>query len=366
MARKSKTSPRGQLRPPPAVGGVPKVLALLLAVTAVIGLVAVLRVDTWGDRGSGLSDRFEFTLEELATVDPARVGYQETDQVAAPLSSVRALAALPDGGWLVGGEGAILGFDAEGSPSLEITVTGEPTGLAVAGDDHPYPGRIYAGMGGRIERFGPGGEALGTWSAGLDENSVVTSLSVFEDSVLAADAGNRVVVHWDAAGELVSVIGRPDPSRNIRGFTVPGGFFEVEVFEDGVLRVTNPGARRIEAYTLEGDFLGEWGEASARLEGFFGCCNPSHFAMLADGRFVTAEKGIPRVKIYSDQGDLETVVATPEQLSPRLLTSRAFREDQTTIVQGVAVDAAGRVLVLDASQRSVRVFEPGGVSSDES
>lgn len=364
MAGKTRTVQRGELRRPPGVGGMSGVLAVLLAATAVIGLVAVLRVDNWGERGSGLSERFEFSFEELLTVDPELVGYRETGQVEVPLSSVRALAAVPGGGWLVAGEGAILGFDAQGASTVRITVTGEPTCLAVAGEDHAYPGRIFAGMPSGVERFAPGGESQGTWSAGLDENSLLTSLTVFEDSVLGADAGNRVVLHWDAEGQLLSVIGRPDPSRNVRGFTVPSGFFDVAMFADGVLRVANPGARRIEAYTLEGDFLGEWGEASAAIEGFFGCCNPSHFAILSDGRFVTAEKGIPRVKLYSDQGQLETVVATPEQLSPRLLAGRAVREDQTIAVLGVAADAADRILVLDAIQRSVRIFEPRGGSSD--
>ena len=37
---------------------------------------------------------------------------------------------------------------------------------------------------------------------------------------------------------------------------------------------------------------------------FFGCCNPAQLAVLPDGRFVTAEKGIPRVKIYSRERPL--------------------------------------------------------------
>jgi hypothetical protein len=77
---------------------------------------------------------------------------------------------------------------------------------------------------------------------------------------------------------------------------------------------STPGARRIEAFTLDGDLLGHWGEASSRIEGFFGCCNPSHLAVLADGRFVTSEKGVPRVKIYSAQGEFESVIAAPRIL----------------------------------------------------
>jgi len=36
---------------------------------------------------------------------------------------------------------------------------------------------------------------------------------------------------------------------------------------------------------------------------------------LGDGRFVTSEKGLRRIKVYDAQGRFEALVATPEQLS---------------------------------------------------
>ena len=340
-------------------------VGVLLAAAAIVGLVAVLRVDNWGDRGSGLSERFEFTLAGVAEVDPDLVVYAETARIAVPLGSVRAIATDDAGLFFIAGDRAIQGFQPDGTPAMRIDVPGEPASIAVAGDGDSYPGRIYAGIGARVQVYAADGEAIDTWSEGLDEDSLLTSLAVFEDSVLAADAGNRVVVRWDADGRLITVIGRPDPDRNVQGFILPGGDFAVAVHRDAIVRVTNPGARRIEAYTLDGEFLAHWGHASPAIDGFFGCCNPSHLAMLADGRFVTAEKGIPRVKVYSPEGEFESVVATPRQLSPRLVSGRAVRDQQTQAVRGVVADTAGRVLVLDAHQRSVRIFERKGALDDE-
>ena len=82
-----------------------------------------------------------------------------------------------------------------------------------------------------------------------------------------------------------------------------------------------------------------------RIDGFSGCCNPSHIALLADGAFVTAEKGLPRVKIHNIDGSLRCVVATPDQ----------FEEGVTGL--DVAVDAEGRIHVLDPSRNVVRRFE---------
>jgi len=83
------------------------------------------------------------------------------------------------------------------------------------------------------------------------------------------------------------------------------------------------------------------------LEGFAGCCNPSHFALLPGGGFVTSEKGLPRVKEYSPDGTLRTVVAGSEGFAPG------------SVGLDLATDPGGRVYVLDPVARAVRVFVPG-------
>ena len=91
-----------------------------------------------------------------------------------------------------------------------------------------------------------------------------------------------------------------------------------------------------------------WGTPSYALEGFSGCCNPAHLAVLPDGRFVTSEKGLARVKVYDDQGRFETAVVAPDQL------------DTEAGPCDVAVDGTGRILVLDPGRGVVRIFEAKG------
>jgi hypothetical protein len=81
------------------------------------------------------------------------------------------------------------------------------------------------------------------------------------------------------------------------------------------------------------------------LDGFCGCCNPSHLALTPDGKFITSEKGLPRVKVYDRAGRFECVVAGPDR----------FARD--TVGLDVAVDSTGRILVLDPAAGAVRVFE---------
>jgi sugar lactone lactonase YvrE len=103
---------------------------------------------------------------------------------------------------------------------------------------------------------------------------------------------------------------------------------------------------QVQAYTAEGDLEASWGKPSLEIQGFCGCCNPCNIALLPDGSVVTAEKGIPRVKVYSAAGAFESVVAPPDALS----TAAAGTD--------LVVDSQGRVLVLDPPARAIRVFAP--------
>jgi hypothetical protein len=80
------------------------------------------------------------------------------------------------------------------------------------------------------------------------------------------------------------------------------------------------------------------------IQGFSGCCNPSHFVILEDGSFVTSEKGLPRVKVYNRIGYLVSVVAPTEKFI------------EGTVGLDLAVDSAQKIYVLDPMQKLVRVF----------
>jgi hypothetical protein len=140
-------------------------------------------------------------------------------------------------------------------------------------------------------------------------------------------------------------IGDKDEKRDIPGFIIPSPFFDVAVDPDGFLWVANTGRHSLENYTLEGDFRTSWGEFSMDIEGFCGCCNPTHFAFLEDGSFVTSEKGIARIKVYNRLGNLVSVVAEPDSFAAG------------TVGLDLAVDSSQRILVLDPHQKMVRIYE---------
>ena len=82
------------------------------------------------------------------------------------------------------------------------------------------------------------------------------------------------------------------------------------------------------------------------IDGFNGCCNPAKFAFLPDGRFLTSEKGLVRIKVYSPSGEFESVVAAPS----------VFTEDGHA--PDLAVDEQGNVIALDIDKKMIRFFNP--------
>ncbi len=330
----------------------------VLAILVIVAAIAVFRVDTWGENDDKLSDRFKYDIDEYTTVDPLLVGYKETAKLTIDMGSVHAIAVGPEDHVYVAGDQAVRVFDGKGDELRAVDIGKKPSCLAVAGPDHTTPGYLYVGVADRVEVYDSKGEPAGVWDQDLDEKSILTSIAVADADVFVADAGNRVVLRYDSGGELVGRIGDPDPKRNLRSFVIPSPYFDVAVTASDVVCIVNPGARQIEAYTFDGAWLGEWGKASADIDGFFGCCNPANFAVLADGKFVTVEKGLPRIKVYSREGDFECVVAEPRVLAPGEIVVDEIRDDHRVKVFDVATDSSGRILVLDPTNRTVRVFEP--------
>jgi hypothetical protein len=280
----------------------------------------------------------------MPPIDPALVHYEQTAQIASGLGKVHALAVGPRDEIYVGGDRRLCRFAADGKKLAEIALDGEPACAAVGGADHAAPGRIYVGMTDHVEAFDPAGNHIAAWDP-PGKNSILTSIAAGEEDVFVADAGGRIVWRYDPAGKRKARIGDPDPKRRIPGFVITSTppYFDLGMGADGLVYVVNPRALRLEGYTRGGDLETFWGKGSPAIEDFFGCCNPAHFAVLPKGRFVTAEKGFPAIKVYSPQGKFECLVAGPPQMKHT--------------AAGLAADSRGRVLVLDPTSASVRVFE---------
>jgi hypothetical protein len=328
------------------------IIGVLITLAVVVAVVAVVRLDVVGSKGGGLGKEFKYDVNKMASIDPNLIIYEESAAaIKTGFSSTHGIAVDSKGSVYVAGDKAIRIFAQSGDRLGEIKLDDMPRCLTVTAD-----GTIYAGMKDHVELYDAQGQKQASWDS-LGKDAILTSIAVSEDNVFVADAGHRIVIRYDTEGNIIIKIGRKDSIRNIPGFVIPSPYFDIAVPKDGLLRIVNPGHLRIEAYTLDGDIEFWWGQPSAALEGFCGCCNPVNIAVLPDGGFVTCEKGLVRVKIYNSEGSFVGVVAGPEQFGAGGKSSICMLpEECQTGGFDVAVDQAGRILVLDTVDNVVKVF----------
>lgn len=280
----------------------------------------------------------EFDLSVFEQSPTGGVVYSQVQSIPVRAEKLTGLARGGDGFLYVAGDEQISKFDTRGHLVETFPIGGTAYCLALDAQN-----RIYLGMGDHVEVCDPKGSLVAQWET-LGPDAIITSIAVVDSTVYLADAGQLLVWKFATSGSLLGTIGKKDRTKGVPGYVIPSPYFDVAIGADGTLWAANTGRHSLENYTHTGGLKTRWGEYGTGIEEFCGCCNPSHVAILEDGGFVTSEKGIPRVKIYDRQGQFVAVVAGPSQ----------FRAGTAGL--DLAVDASGRIFVLDPAQKNVRIF----------
>ncbi|MBI9034787.1 MAG: hypothetical protein JEZ03_09990, partial [Bacteroidales bacterium] len=271
--------------------------------------------------------------------DSSLLCYNEVIQFSLKLEKPRAITIGQNDNLYVAGNGKVLIYNNQGALLETINTGKQATAIAI----NPQLGIILA-MEDHIEIWNSEAKKTAQWE-GVNERSVVTSIAIHDQSIFVADAGNKIVYHYDFKGELKNTIGEKDTLQGIPGFVIPSPYFDLLIGRDDELWVVNPGRHQFEAYSFDGRLKSSWKRTSMQVDGFSGCCNPSNIALLSDGSFVTSEKGIERVKIHSPSGDFNCLVAGSE----------AFAEG--TVGIDLAVDSQDRIFILDPHWGEIKVFK---------
>ena len=310
--------------------------AIVAVPLAGLGYQHLVRVSREGDEAKEKS--YSYDVSALRQVDPSLVKYTELKRMETGLTAPKAIAVDKDGSILVAGDRVVRRFTTGGSFS-DISLTEAPYCVA-AGPE----GMVLVGFKTRVEVYGKDGQKKASWGD-FGAGSYLTCITVSGNDVYVADAGRRVVLRCTPEGKVVNEIGKKDDAKGIPGLVLPSEHLDVAVAADGLVWVNNPGRHRLEAYTPEGNLEKFWGVAGTTIDAFVGCCNPTDFALLSDGSFITGEKGVVRIKRYLGDGRFEGMVA-----SPTMFADNNKGAD-------IAVTAEGRVLVLEQGQKAIRVFD---------
>ncbi len=310
-------------------------IAILLLLAVVIFMVN----DFFFTDGPDPENPYEYDLTELKTTDPSKFGYQEIGSIKPETDYLYGIAIDKEDNLYVSCTENILVYSIAGELKRSIPLRDNAYCITVA-----ESGDIYLGMADHVEVYNLEATKLQSWKS-MGESAIFTSIAVNEESVFIADAGNKIVYHFNHNGELQNKIGARDTENGKLGFILPSAYFDLFIGRHNELWVTNPGIHQLESYRPNGELITSWKRTSMLLDGFSGCCNPSHIAILSDGSFVTSEKGIERVKIHEPTGDFKTLVASPEQ----------FIAGTTDL--DLAVDSKDRIYISDPKKGLVRIFE---------
>lgn len=218
---------------------------------------------------------------------------------------LNAVAISADNNVFLAGEPFIACYDSAFKLIWEFE-TGMPvTALAVSKE------RVYAAVEGIILVLDKKGKKVEEWGP-FENNSMITSLSTNETYIAFADAANRIIFILDKDGIVKKLIGKSEEP-----FVIPSFYFDVVLGSDDKIFVANTGNKRIETRNMDGKILSFIGDSGTGPENFCGCCNPAHFAVIPGG-FVTAEKGINRIKILDTNGKFVEFVSSVNNFVPPL------------------------------------------------
>jgi DNA-binding beta-propeller fold protein YncE len=311
----------------------------ILLIILTLGVVFIITKDFIGNKaGKNIENPYKYDLDEYRKVDSTAILYKET--ITFPINTGSPKGIAVDGKLiLVVTEKLFLTFDYSGK-ELSRSELPDTASCISKGNN----GEIWIGLLHSVCSIDLRGKILATWKT-FGDRSVITSLAVSDNSIYVADAGNRIVYQCNLKGEIVSKIGEKNVQKGVPGYVIPSPYCDLAIDDNGFLWVANTGRHTLENYTRDGSLRTSWGMGSTKIDGFFGCCNPAHFAILPDNTFITSEKGIPRIKLYNQDGVFQGIVASPE-----MFANGWFAPD-------IAVDTDQRVLALDLDRKQVRIFE---------
>jgi hypothetical protein len=310
-----------------------------IALSLIITTLIILGIDLFSDKGNTDKNVYEYQLDKFKKVDSSKICYKETSSIMPALQNLQSIAVDNNDNIYITSANKVLKYNSNGDSVFSFSISDSAYCISIA-----KLGEIYIGMKDHLEQYNAKGKLIKTFKK-QGKAAYFTSVTTDDSSVYVADAGNKIVHRYNFKGELIGQIGKKDKAKGIPGFFIPSPYFDVLIDKQGQIWAINTGRHGFEAYTNSGELITKWNRVSMNLDGFSGCCNPTHVAVLSNGDFVTSEKGIARVKIHQSSGDFKCVVAGPDK----------FIEGTTGL--DLAVDSKDRIFVLDPAKNMVRIFE---------
>ncbi len=321
-------------------------LILGLSVLILIALIVLIVLDFFRGPSSKAPNPDMYSIDKLKQIDSSQICYREIRELKTTLKNFTAIVLDDELNAYVCSDKEVQVYNKDWKMLFSFRVDSNLSSIALD------PGKaIYLGLANHVEVFDMKGKRMAVWKPYL-EDSYFTSLASMGKDIYAADAQNSIILRYDDQGRLINTIGKKDTTKGVKGFIIPSLYFDIAAGPYNELWAANTGMHQLEHFSPEGELLSSWGTASMSLEGFAGCCNPVHFAILQNGYFVTYEKGLDRIKLYDPVGKYVCAVTGPAEVNEKSLNTCTI----SAPIHDLAVDRDGNIYALDGQSMLVRVY----------
>jgi len=274
-----------------------KKIAALFSVLIILVFIGYMVFDT---SKSEEPDNSQSALENIIYPEG---NWKISDEFKVREGSLKAVSVSKSGNIYLGGDSFVSCYDKDLNQVWNIKAPAPVSSLYFFCDS------IYASTMDMVLVLNNDGKLLNEWGP-FENNSIITSVSANKSQIAFADAGNKTIFILDKGGEVKRMIGRNDGQ-----FIVPSPYFDVALDSAGFIYVANTGHRRLEKRGIDGATISYFGEPGTAPDAFCGCCNPAHFVKTKTG-YITAEKGINRIKILGESGEFIEFVSSKNDFTP--------------------------------------------------
>lgn len=286
-----------------------------------------------------------------------------------------------------------------------LTGAGEDAGASLS---KPYAiavhkGKIYVSdsASGAVHAFDVPNQKYSTVGEAVGDGQIIKPLGLDTDAqgnLYVADAVQKLIVVFDAQGQFLRKIGKPDLFDRLSSVTVdakgervyvvdiggisssrhrvmvfdavkgnhlfdigqrgagPGEFNlprDVAVGKDGRIYVVDGGNFRVQVFDSSGKYLSSFGQIGKQLGNF---ARPKEIAVGPDGNLFVADAAFGNFQIFNAEGQLLMYIGergTNDAPALYMLPS------------GIAVDDDGRIYFVDQWFKRIDVYRPYALKSDE-
>jgi hypothetical protein len=321
---------------------------IIIAFSVILLLLAVFLIARDLFRKSPLPSVVSSPGDDLTTLkrfDTTLTGYVRIRVIETGLINLSGIAVNYDSSIVLCGNGTVILLDKIGRQQESIRIGSVASCIAAAGND------LLIGTGSGISHYDIKARSLTRWNYSYADG-YFTSIALNGNKVYAADASRKLIIIFDLSGNFIQEIGKKNTTTEAPGFILPSLYFDIAFGGFNDLWVGNTGRLRVEHYTENGYFEYAWGNASYEPNGFSGCCNPAHIAILPDGCFVTYEKGIDHIKLFDQTGKFLCYVGGAGSFRG----NADFNLGKNNLVKDIAAGPDSNIYILDAYNR-INVFQ---------